>query len=1437
MFTVAAALLATTASEGAEATAATYAPVQVSSAQQAKAQQQPRADSGLDPEDQAILDQLQRDLLADIAAFDEDEEVRDAARETLRKAEAGDKKAVEDFFAHGHQDAKNKAKQRREQSDAHNRALIQALVGTGGPAFNAAVTNALKGDARERENFLAYGRDIAAEQDRRNGAYEKEIRAKRRAHVQVAADRGTPEVAKAAKAALAAGDAAIEEFLKTGYLVAAKLDAEARDAHLAELERLRKENEAASELAQRVARAMRARRNILVAHADGVRALERVANDMMGAADASREAARVLAADQASGQYHPELYQRAKDRAAQQLQYVIADAREAETAAAGATVQANILVENGMPHGTEWVKVVQGMAAAAQAAKQASESAVHAVDAIAADAAATDAADKAKKREENAKRWRANAEAHRNQAEQLAKAAREQANAAAEAARQAKQARQDAEAALARAQVHAANVKQARADAERERDIANQKRREAEQWRDVANQKRQEAEAKQREAAAERDKAKQEAEIARRKREEAEAQALIAANKRGAAQEQEQIAADAAKEARRQEQIAGDIDRNAAVEEGKAHQAREEAEQVRRSADTAEKKAQFLAQLAERAANSSEVLQEDKIKARDAANQARAEANTARGAAQTAHQHAEEAGQAAVRARAAATEAEGAASRSRAHADRAQSAASEARAAAREAEHAAEMSRSAANQAQAAAARANDAANRAEREAAAVHAEAMRARASAETATAAEARAAENARKAMDLAQQAVVESAKSLEAADRTRQEANAAAEEAATAATQAGIATRAAAATTQAASGIAAPANTAITLTNPFAGSDIDADFVQMVANRAKDIGDTQVKAAQQAAADANQKAKDAAEAAKSAAEQVKPAYDAAAAAATFAAEAGKAAADAQRSAAEAAIDAAAARKAAAAAEAVDASAQADAMAARAAADQAAADAALAGRAADQAEADAAAARRAADDATRAANEASAAADRAQKDAEAAGKAAAQAEKDAEEARQAAARADQHAKDAESAADQADKYADSVEERAKNAEEDAKEVQAYLAAVQEELRRAEEEAERKAAEQAINDDSEVPALTPEEENDLRAEKGQGAVDEYTRARGEANKDLKKFIIDEGGQLLLDLIGYEDAKKCFTEGDFISCVLTVINALPILKLARFITQIPDAVKATVRIVKGIRTFKDVKLAARRIVNELRDLIKQIKDCKGSRGASCKPKDKKELREKEEAEHRNQPSVQPKEPKDKLKDAKRKRKVDDCFAGRGFGGDGIVNKAVNYPMENFTWLGESAQRATGGIVCANKTHQRDPNAEPARPVGHPEGDAAAWAQLDGEYVQKGHLVADRLGGSMKVDNIVTQYRKVNLSDVKMMENAVAGMLDRLGKDVWVVYEAHAQYPSNTAAKPEWVFIEAIASNGVWCFATIHNVPGGNPAPKERCESFRKAKKK
>jgi hypothetical protein len=526
------------------------------------------------------------------------------------------------------------------------------------------------------------------------------------------------------------------------------------------------------------------------------------------------------------------------------------------------------------------------------------------------------------------------------------------------------------------------------------------------------------------------------------------------------------------------------------------------------------------------------------------------------------------------------------------------------------------------------------------------------------------------------------------------------------------------------------------------------VDADFVAMVAARARDLGDSHQRAANQAAANATEQARQAAAAARDAQGEIIPAYQAASEAADAASAAAQSAAAAQASAAAAAVDGAAARAAAAQANAVDAQAQADALAARAAANQAAADAALAGRAADQAEADARAARQAANNATRAANEASAAAMRATRDAEAARVAAAQAQVDADEARKSADRANEHALSAEESAKNAEDYAKEAEKSATNAEASAKEVEAMLASMLEQLRREAEERNRREIEEAITDDSDIPELTAEEAQALREARGQQGIDEFNQARANANKDLMTYIIDEGGQILLDLIGYTDAKRCFMEGDFIACVMTVLNAIPIARLARVLSKIPEAVSTAVRIVKGLRTFKDVVTLGRKLAKSIKEYVKRyIKKCKPGPG-SKRLADRCELDDEPlwdptkspvPGDTRPNPYPFPRSLDDplfpKLEDEDQRR-------DKSCSDDVSKSWSFNTIMQNFTYTTGPAQRASGGVACMLEKSKRV--GSPATPVG-----------FDGNIHQRGHLLGAVLHGSMAVKNIVPQYKRVN----------------------------------------------------------------------------------
>ncbi|MEV3987926.1 polymorphic toxin-type HINT domain-containing protein [Streptomyces sp. NPDC049837] len=1106
----------------------------------------PAAQSELD----RISDERDRQLVEDFAEFDEEEEVREAAKKALAST---DPNAIREFLERGEAEARQRAKDKRAGADVENRRRIEQLRGTGGPFFNSEVERVLKGTAQDRADFLAFGADIAKqrdEADKQNAAKRAEENRKR---VAMLASVGGPAVKRAAQAALdSKDDAVIAQFLEKGYQVAAQQDADDRAAHEKAQKEALEAAEKLRELARKAAVAAEARTKLIAAHGDAVKALKNASNAMSSAAAAAREADRMLAADRAGKRLSD--YDPVKTEVSRQVGYAEDAAKAAQVAAAQAKVQADVLVETGLEHGTQWSEVATGIAAAADAAAKASRTAQHAVDATAADAAGLNAKNQAELHEQQAKKWRANAEEHARAAARLAAAAETQAKIAATAAARAKTARLAAEQAEREAWEHARKTREARIEAERQAKVAAEQRVIAERERDLA--------------AAARVRAERERDIAAAARARAEAEARTASAARAQAQAAAATAAAARADAARQDGIAAEADRKAQAEEVNARNARNAAfaAEQRHAAQEARAKATEAIAASGRGTIDAGV-------ARAAADAARADANTAGAAAGQARSAADTASGAAVRARSAATEAAGAAARARA-------------AAAQATAHAARANE-AANKAEAAAAAANAAANRAEAQAALTHAAAQRANQKAAEATAQEARAGIAAHEAARLAGLAAMEANNSLQAANRTKEEAQGAVREAAMARVQSTIAVTAAAAARGTAAGIAEPANMAIALTAPFAGKDVDADFAAVVAAAAEQMGAEQVASAEAKAAEAVKAAEAAEAAAKRANAQVAPAFKAAADAARSSANAARSAAAAMKSAAQAAEEGAKARAAAARANQADAQAQADAKLARQAANQAYGDATAARNAANQAEAEAARARGAAAEADSHAVAANSAASLAEHEASVAQGAATQAAKDAADANKFAESAEGHAKAAEAAAKNANTYAREADEAAKKAEE---------------YQREQERKAREAAAKAAASKGETRKLTQDEIDALELEGI--SPEEYEKARRLAEKDLADFLIENGGQIIVDLL-FEDIKKCFTEGNFESCFWAVVGSLPWGKALKIIKETPAIAKALSRIVGGLDDFLDNSAEAKKLIAKSEEILEEIaKACK-----------------------------------------------------------------------------------------------------------------------------------------------------------------------------------------------------------------------------------------
>ncbi|MFI5706134.1 polymorphic toxin-type HINT domain-containing protein [Streptomyces xanthochromogenes] len=1082
-----------------------------------------------------------RQLVEDYAEFDDEEEVREAAKKAL---DSSDPNAIKEFLAHGEAEARQRAKDKNAGTDVKNRQQIEAMRGTGGPVFNAEVERVLKADARARADFLAFGADIARTQDKKNEQNAKDRAAELRKRVEMLAVSGGPEVKKAAAAALATNDdKVIAEFLDKGYLVAENKDAADRAAHEKAIKEAQEAADKLRDLAEKAARAAEARTKLIAAHGDAVKALKEASNAMTSAAAQAREADRMLSADRAGKALSS--YESVKAEAARQVDIAAGAAKAAKVAAAQAKVQAGVLVETGLTYGTQWSDVASGIAAASDAAVKAGETAQKAIEATEADAKGLNAKNQAELHEQQAKAWRANAVEHAKVAASLAEAADKQAKIAADAAAHAKTARIEAEKAEKEAWEHAKKTREAREEAQRQAKIAAEQRAIAERERNLAAQARARAETERNNAAAARARAEAEARTASAARAEAQAAGATAAAARAHAAEQEGIASKA--------------DENARGEETKAHTARDKAYKAEQDHNAKEARAQATEAFAAKIRGTA-----DAAVAQNAAESARAEANTAKTAAGEARGAANTASGAAVRARSAATEAAGAAAR--------------ARAAAAEATAHAARANAAANKAEAAAAAANAAANKAEAEAAKTHAAAQRANTSAAEATLQEARAGMAAHESARLSGLAAIEANNALQAANRTKAEAEGAVREAAMARLQSGIAVQAANGARTTAAGIADPANTAIALTAPFSGKDIDADFAALVAKDALAMGQEQVASAEAKAAEAVKAADEAEAAAKRANAEVAPAFKAAADAARSSASAARSTAAAMKSAAQAADDGAKARAAAARANEADAQAQADAKLARQSANQAYADAAAARQAANQAEAEAARARGAAAEADRHASAASSAADLAEKEAAVAQGAATQAEEDATAAGKLAESAEKHAKSAEEASKNANKYAEEADKAAQTAEEYQR------------------EQERKERQEAAKKDgkSGSPELTWQEEQEL--ENAGMSPDEYEKARALDEKSLLDYLMENGAELLVELF-VEDIKACIDDPDIPTCLWAIVQNIGPGKAVKIGSKFPKISKA----LWGIGKFLDESAAAKKLIKKGQDALEKFR--------------------------------------------------------------------------------------------------------------------------------------------------------------------------------------------------------------------------------------------
>ncbi|MFE6101678.1 hypothetical protein ACFVQ4_17120 [Streptomyces laurentii] len=597
--------------------------------------------------------------------------------------------------------------------------------------------------------------------------------------------------------------------------------------------------------------------------------------------------------------------------------------------------------------------------------------------------------------------------------------------------------------------------------------------------------------------------------------------------------------------------------RRADAERAKAEAAETRAVQERQAAATALAAAKTAGATADTQSDLAVQASVRAMEARDAAlaaeknkqaQEARARALEAAAAAAAGTAAAEETRQAATEARAAANEAAGHAASARSAANDATNASIAARAAATRSEGAAARSQAAADGAAAAAARTGAAVKKA-------HA------AAAEAIDASEA-AADNVVKAEALAKEAAAKAVKARQDAAAAKSESILAQAASIRTAGFAYATAQAAIAARDSAAQVIQPANDAIELGSPYKDTDSSAGLAVLTGQASKTLAEQQAALAQAKAEQAKQAAIEAAALAAKASADAKAAAEAAARAADWAAQAAESLKQARASAAEAKKAADAARKAEANTVEYDRQANEDALAAKVAAGEAAAEASAASASATEAEKDAAGAR--------------GAASAAEADANTADGIATEAEQDAVVAESAAANAVNYSTEADAAADRA------------------------------EQEQAQRDAQERAARAEAGSVDTGPELGTDEEALLLAACGQVCVDEFRAAKALAGQDVMDWVIANGGQILIDLVGWTDAKACFTEGDVEGCLWTLVNAASFVAL---IGKIPAVTSAVIKIGGGIARFLDKSVTAKRTLDRLRKVIEATK--KAGAGGSC----------------------------------------------------------------------------------------------------------------------------------------------------------------------------------------------------------------------------------
>ncbi len=129
-------------------------------------------------------------------------------------------------------------------------------------------------------------------------------------------------------------------------------------------------------------------------------------------------------------------------------------------------------------------------------------------------------------------------------------------------------------------------------------------------------------------------------------------------------------------------------------------------------------------------------------------------------------------------------------------------------------------------------------------------------------------------------------------------------------------------------------------------------------------------------------------------------------------------------------------------------------------------------------------------------------------------------------------------------------------------------------------------------------------PVSTPAETTETDQNTADGAedseVDPFAQQRESARKAVEeaenavKQIGDEIVNLILDLVGFNDAKKCVTEGDIVACISTALQAVPWGKLFKAAKVLVKAVGVGKRLIEGYGRLRSARSALESIPKAVR---------------------------------------------------------------------------------------------------------------------------------------------------------------------------------------------------------------------------------------------------